>query len=447
MQAAKARKHWMEVRGSYWFIPALLSIFAFALALLTIHLDRVWGSEWLGNLAWYEATRPEGARAQLNVVTTGMLSVSSTLFAITIAAVAFASGNYGPRLLANFMNDRGNQVSLGVFIATFVYNLMLLRVVRNEAGGSGGEGGGGAGASEAAAAFVPQFSMLVSTLSVIVSVGVLVYFLHHTPASIRINTVLAGIGRHLAHSIEQRFPLGARDGDRIERKRGEPVPADKIGYVEIIAFAELEAIARETGGTISLNARTGDFVHPHRPLAELCGAPLDEDLKCRIRAAFSLGASRTPEQDIEFLIDELVEIGLRALSPGINDPFTAVTSIHWMGAGLARLAERDLAFGPEHESYDAERVQVVPDDFCHYLKRSFGSIRPSAAGSPIAAKMFLDALWGVAIGAVSRERRDAIREEARTLLRQSEKALDGPALDEVRGRLEELESNMARLDT
>jgi len=360
MTAASLRKHWLGVRGSYWFIPTILTLFAFALALLTIYLDRVWGSEWLGNLSWYEATRPEAARAQLNVVATGLLSVSSTLFAITIAAVAFASGNYGPRLLANFMNDRGNQVSLGVFVATFVYNLMLLRVVRDDSGQ-----GTGAGGSEAVTAFVPQLSMLVSTVSVAISVGTLVYFLHHTPSSIRINTVLAGIGRHLVRSIEERFPKDAGPQEAREPERGEPVPADKIGYVEIIAFSELDSIARETGGTISLKARTGDFVHPHRPLAEVRGAPLDEALKNRIRACFSLGASRTPEQDIEFLIDELVEIGLRALSPGINDPFTAVTSIHWMGAAMARLAERDLGFGPEHECYDRERVQVVADEVGH----------------------------------------------------------------------------------
>jgi uncharacterized membrane protein len=434
MRAASARKHWLDVRGSYWFIPAILSLFAFALALLTIALDRMWGSDWLGTLAWYEAIRPEAARAQLNVVATGLLTVSSTLFAITIAAVAFASGTYGPRLLANFMNDRGNQISLGVFVATFVYNLMLLRVVRDAAG------------EEGVAAFVPQLSMLVSTLSVAISVGTLVYFLHHTPASIRINTVLAGIGRHLVRSIEERFPMDCGPAEPLEPEQGEPVPADKIGYVEIIGFAELDAIARESGGTISLKARTGDFVHPHRPLAELCGAPLGEDVKRRIRAAFSLGASRTPEQDIEFLIDELVEIGLRALSPGVNDPFTAVASIHWMGAAMARLAERDLAFGPEHECYDRSRVRVVPDDFAHFLQRSFGSMRTSVAGSPIAAKMFLDALWGVAIGATTRKRRDEIRDEGRRLLSQAETALEGPAVEEVRARVAELERNMAGLE-
>ena len=125
------RAMWLGVKASYWFIPALLTTAAFLLALMTIQLDRVWGSEWLTSFEWFEGSRPEGARAQLTVIASAMIAVSSTLFAITIAAVAFASGNYGPRLLTNFMNDRGNQVSLGVFIATFVFNLLVLRVVRD----------------------------------------------------------------------------------------------------------------------------------------------------------------------------------------------------------------------------------------------------------------------------------------------------------------------------
>jgi uncharacterized membrane protein len=438
---AHFRKIWLDLKASYWFVPALLTALAFALAQGTIHLDRMWGSEWLAAYG-FEGSRPEGARAQLTVVTSAMIAISSTLFAITIAAVAFASGNYGPRLLNNFMNDRGNQVSLGVFIATFVYNLMLLRVVRDPTPASLPA----AGPAETATAFVPQLSMLVSGATVVVSVAVLVYFLHHIPASIRVNSVLAGIGRHLIDGIEERFPDGSRAREPAEPERGEPVTADKVGYVEIIEFRDLDRIARDIGGTITLRARTGDFVHPHRPLAELCGASLDDESKRRIRACFSLGASRTPEQDLEFLIDELVEIGLRALSPGINDPFTAVTSIQWMGAAMAKLAERDLSCGPEHESYDPQRVRVVADDFPHFLKRSFGSIRSSAAGSPIAAKMFVDALWGVAVGAASRERLDALLDEARRLERQAGTALEGPALDEVRERIAELERDIAGLD-
>lgn len=427
---SSVRALWLSVKASYWFIPTLLTLAALLLALTTIHLDRLWGSEWLTEFGWFESSRPEGARAQLTVISSAMIAISSTVFAITIAAVAYASGNYGPRLLTNFMNDRGNQLSLGVFIATFVFNLTVLRVVRNPQDTPAPD----ESRAEALTAFVPQLSMLVSAASAIIAVAVLVYFLHHIPASIRIDTVLGGIGRRLIRDIERRFPLEGGSGEPEERISGTAIPARSIGYIEIIDFAELDEIARKHDLTIALRVRTGDFIHPHVPVVEVSGEA-GEDLRKRILDCFSLGDSRTPTQDLEFLIDELAEIALRALSPGINDPFTAITSIHWMGAALAKLADRDLEEGPEQETYDTERVQPVADDFAHFVRRSFGAVRASAAANPIAAKNFLKALSNVSLGATSPRRRELLYREAETMVRQAELELEGPALVEVQDRL------------
>lgn len=429
------RAWWLNVNASYWFIPTLLTIGAFLLSLLTVYLDRNGGSEWLTQLGWFEPSRPDGARAQLTVIASAMIAIASTVFAITIAAVAYASGNYGPRLLTNFMNDRGNQVSLGVFIATFVYNLMILRVVRDVNGVTN---------SAEAAIFVPQISVVISTATVIIAVGVLVFFLHHIPASIRINSVLAGIGRHLVHDIEKRFPVEGGADDPPPQVRGEPITATSIGYIEIIDFSELDEIAKAEGLVLALKVRTGDFIHPHLPVVEASGGPLSEKLLRRILGCFSLGSSRTPTQNLEFLIDELVEISLRALSPGINDPFTAVTSLHWMGAAMAKLADRTLSEGPEQKNYDPGRVQPIPDDFDHFLVRSFGGVRASAAANPIAGRMFLQTLAGVAMGATSSRRRQTILEEARLLVRQAETVLDGPALQTLHSRMKDMESEFAR---
>ena len=434
---ADLRKLWLDLRGSYWFIPTVLTIFAFLLALGTTWIDRHGGSEWLSYLGWFEPSRAEGARAQLTVIASAMIAISSTVFAITIAAVAYASGNYGPRLLTNFMNDRGNQVSLGVFIATFMYNLMILRVVRQPADGTS--------SVAEAAAFVPQVSVLVSAASAIIGVAVLVYFLHHIPASIRINSVLGGIGRRLIHHIESRFPEESGAAEPQPLEGGETVRAASIGYVEIIDFAKLDGIARSEGAVISMRVRTGDFVHPHLPMADVAGTPLHRELQQRIRACFSLGSSRTPTQDLEFLIDELVEIALRALSPGINDPFTAITSMHWMGAALAKLADRSLREGPEQERYDPARLRPLPDGFGHFVRRSFGGVRSSAAANPIAGEKFLDVLWGVTLGATSAERRALLLEEGRQLVRQAESQLEGPALDALRERLRRFEEDAGRL--
>lgn len=401
---------------------------------MTIYIDRTGGSAWLARQPWHEPSGPEGARAQLTVVATGMMAVASTVFAITIAAVAYASGNYGPRLLNNFMNDRGNQVSLGVFIATFVYNLTILRVVRSP----------DIGTAEAPA-FVPHVSMLGSALSVLLSVGVLIYFLHHVPASIRINIVLGGIGERLLREIRTRFP-DARSHEEPRRDAGgREVLAGDSGYVEVISFKKLDEIARREDLVIGLRVRTGDFVHRTVPIVAV-RRELTGEVEERIRACFALGRSRTPTQDLEFLFDELAEIALRALSPGVNDPFTAITSLHWMGAAMAELGGRDLTAGPEQSDYDPRRVRPLPDDFRHYLRRSFGSVRRSAAREPVAAKVFLETLAGVAAAANSRARREALLEEARTLVLEAEAMARGPAVTEIRDCLAAVEDRFSDHD-
>ena len=147
-----------------------------------------------------------------------------------------------------------------------------------------------------------------------------------------------------------------------------------------------------------------------------------------------MGAARTPTQDLEYLIDELVEIALRALSPAINDAFTAITSLHWIGAATASLAGRNLCRGPEQEDYDAMRVRPLDDDFSHFVARGFGGIRPSAATNPLAAKVFIDVLLAAMDGCELPERRALLAREAKLLEEQAEVELAGPALAEIRAK-------------
>jgi uncharacterized membrane protein len=416
----------LGMRGSYWFVPSLLILAALGLALGTLALDRAGHGAFLAHLS----PSAEGARQQLQAVTSAMLTVAATVFAITIAAVSFASGNFGPRILTNFMHDRGNQISLGVFVATFVYNLLVLRSIR-----AAGEEGGG---------FVPHLSICVSLLTVAAAVITLVYFLHHIPASIRINTMVAGIGRRLLADIARRFPREGSGKEPEPRAPGTPVQARSAGYIEVIDFAALDEIAAEQQVVISLCARTGDFVHPAMALVEICDGDLRDECRDRLHRAFSLAEERTYLQDLEFLFDEMVEIALRALSPGINDPYTAVTSLHWMSAAMASLAGRDLCRGPEQEDYDPARVRPLADDFSHYLRRSFGSARSSVAPSPVAGKVFLDSLATVARAAATEERRRLVLEEGRTFLAAAETVLEGPSLAELRERLASFEEDVLR---
>ena len=402
---------------------------ALLLATGTLWLDRNGFADFLSEVQLIQPARPQSASTMLSVIAASMIGVASTVFSITIAAVAYASGTYGPRLLNNFMEDRGNQLSLATFIGTFVYALTVLRAVRRE-----DEASLFALNGDALPGYVPQLSLLVAYLLMGVSVGVLVYFLNHIPASIRINSVLQGIGRRLLKGIDETFSDRNTGAMASIRPIGVPVLADATGYVQLVDLDRLEAAARQHDGRVVLAVRIGEFVHPAVRLADWCG---DDDAtpEQEIRDCFELGSSRTPHQDLGFLLDELVEIGLRALSPGINDPFTAITALHWLGAATAQLGERDLRMKIDRREAHGEAL-VVPldDDYEHFVARGFGALRGSVATSRIAALVMFDALVDAASTLDDATRRAALRRQGELLAEQARKCLSGPELDLVEAR-------------
>jgi len=422
---------WSRLNANYWFYPAIFAVGAAVLAFAMIWLDRAGFAQRLNQVEWLMPARPTGASDMLTVIAGSMIGVASTVFSITIAAVAYASGNYGPRLLTNFMEDRGNQFSLATFIGTFVYAVVVLRSVRAE-----GEAAATAdnGVPTILPGFVPQLSLLVAFALMGLSVAVLVFFLNHIPASIRINTVLQGIGKRLLTDIRNDYPARATGVDELPAPEGRAVRAKTAGYIQLIDYDDLAKVVGKHHCRVALEVRTGDFVHPGLPLARLCSEEADDALADGVREAFSIGASRTPAQDPQFLIDELVEIGMRALSPGINDPFTAITALHWLGAATAELGQRDLRQRTDTEDFDLRRVLPLADDFEHFLKRGFGAIRGSVATNRLASLVMLDALRHAACVIEDERRQRLLRREGDRLLEQARLALQGPDLQEIEAR-------------
>lgn len=437
------RASWLSINASYWFYPALFAVGAVLLSVGSVYADRNGAAEWLQQFGWLQPSRPAGASITLSVIAAAMIGVAATVFSITIAAVAYASGNYGPRLLTNFMQDKGNQLSLATFIGTFVYALLVLRVVRAEDEVAADRG---SAIATSLPGFTPQLSLLIAMTLALISVAVLVYFLHHIPASIRINTVLEGIGSRLVRDIKQRYPSDIGDREPREQTSGIPITAIGYGYITIIDFDGLNDLAESCSSTIALKVRTGNFVHPEIPLVELSGAEPDEELADRIRDCFSSGALRTPTQDLEFLLDELAEIAIRALSPGINDPFTAITAMNWIAAATAEFAGRDLDRGPEQDNYDWARVQPLADNFEHFLNRGFGTVRAAAATNALASKAFVENICAATSMCESTDRLACLRGEAEALLEQARRRLDGPALEELEDKLSILRDAMSETE-
>lgn len=432
---------WHRLNANYWFYPALFAIGALVLAFACIAVDRSGWAEWLNDVSWLAPARPEGASTILQVIAGSMIAVASTVFSITIVAVSYASGTYGPRLLTNFMEDKGNQLSLATFIGTFVFALTVLRTVRAEDEQP-------ATAADAAATalpgFVPQLSLLIAFILMTISVAVLVFFLNHVPSSIRINNVIKDIGQRLLRAVAKTYPEEGDDDGPVDRPRGRPLRARRAGYIQFIDFGDIERLAKECECEITLLVRTGDFVHKGLPVMAIARGDCSDDCMEELHECFTQGSSRTPEQDPEFLIDELVEIGLRALSPGINDPFTAVTALHWLGAATADLGRRRLVKDLCGEDAEECPVHPVADDFRHFVQRGFGAIRSAVATSPIASKIMLDVLRDAALTLDGQKRRELLLGEAAQLREQARIALQGPDRREVEQRFDEVMADFKR---
>ncbi|WP_347302081.1 DUF2254 domain-containing protein [Croceibacterium sp. TMG7-5b_MA50] len=427
---SELRWFWSRLTGNYWFFPTLFALAATALAFAMLALDRAGSAAWLNQYELIVPARPDGATTMLSTIASSMIGVAATVFSITIAAVAYASGSYGPRLLTNFMQDRGNQLSLATFIATFVYALVVLRAVRAEDEATNAQDA----AATALPGFVPQLSLLVAFGLMALSVGVLVYFLNHIPDSIRINTVLRGIGRSLLDEIDEMYPDHGSGEDQRDTRAGPPIRADRAGYIQFIDYDDITSAARASGCCVTMQVRTGDFIHAGLVLAHVVGGAPDHDVVRALRRAMTVGSARTPAQDPQFLIDELVEIALRALSPGINDPFTAITALHWIGAATAELARRNLAKHVADEPAESRSVIPLADNFAHYVARGFGVMRSAVATNRPAALVMLDSLRNAA-GAINHEGRiHLLREQGDLLLEQARLSLKGPDLREVEER-------------
>ena len=424
------------IRSSYWFIPSIMAVLAIMLGALMIWVDVRLGSGWITGLSWYQQIRADGAREVLSTIAGSMVTVAGVVFSITIVALSYASSQYGPRVLTNFMSDRGNTVTLGTFIATFLYCLMVLRTIR------GGDDD-----------FVPQYAVIVAMLLAVCSIGVLIYFIHHVPQSIHINAVVARIGVQLVRDAKARFPAmigsggGRHSRQRAPRDGDTPltVPAAATGYIQSVDDESLLGLAREADVLIRLRYRPGDFVMDGRGL--LVVAPAEhwtDERTSDLQDCFTVGNKRTPEHDLMFLVSELVEIAARALSPGVNDPMTAVTCLDWLGAGGTEFATRQMPEAVRYDEDGAPRLIAEPDSFAFFVDRGFGRLRQYASADVIAALHWLRVVGEVAASCRTADQIGVLQSEAALFREQAEASLDGPDAREVNERAEALQALLAR---
>ncbi len=423
------------VRSSYWFVPSLMALAAVLLGAGMVWLDVRLGTDWLGGISWYQQIGVDGAREVLSTIAGSMITVAGVVFSITIVALSYASSQYGPRVLTNFMSDRGNTVTLGTFIATFLYSLVVLRTIH------GGD-----------ADFVPQLSVVGALLLAICSIAVLIYFIHHVSQAIHINHVVARIGQQLIADAGRRFPTLIGEEPEQDSEPSWP-PTTSWGTVQSVATGYLQSIdedalmrlATRHDLLIRLRYRPGDFAMAGRGLADVAPAEsLDDSVAGALRNCFTIGRKRTPENDIMFLVSELVEIAARALSAGVNDPMTAVTCLDWLGAGATEFARRKLPHPIRVDDQGNPRVLALPAGFAHFVESAFGRLRHYVAPDMIAGFHFLKVLGEVGAACKLDHQRGALRSQAAQFAELAAEKLSGADRKAVLTRAAELSELLAR---
>ncbi len=409
---------WSRLAANYWFVPAAMVVVAVGLSFLFPWVDRRIGGT-VGSIpGWIFGGGPEGARALLSTISGSMMTVAALTFSITIVGLTTASQQFGPRLLRNFISDRGYQVVLGTFLAAFVYCLLVLRTV-TEVGEE---------------YFVPYVSLAVAILLAVAGVGVLVYFIHHAAFSLRAENVVAATGRELKAAIERLYPerstwAGSRAGkDSRELPKGFPTGAHDVsavtsGYIQTIDYNGLTKVAKENGLILRLERRPGHFVTEEGVLFQSWpDRVVDEEVLQALNKCFVVGPHRPLAQDVESAVEQLVELALRALSPGINDPDTAILCIDQLTDALARAAERDIP--PALLPVEGEVCLVTyPLTFIDLVDQALSRIRQYGRGSVPVTVRLLEAIAAVGPRLQHEAGRRALLAQAHMLKRSSDEAI------------------------
>ena len=377
----KLRNLWRDVNASLWFVPTLMVAGAMLLAYGLVRLDLSMNHAWVKNYPLLFGAGASGARGVLTTIAGSMMTVASLGFSLTLSTLGQVSSQYTSRVLRNFMSSRVNQLVLGSFVSIFVYCLLVLRTIRD-----GDEGG-----------FIPPLAVTGGLVLAVLSIGVLVFFIHHIASIMQAGYIIGGVAEETEAAIGRLFPqeLGAAASepaqqalfDKADELTWVPVPAAATGYVQTVDEEGLLALAHRLGGVVRMERGVGSFVAQGSALATVASydpakpLAISQELAAELNDQFSIGRQRTTEQDAGFGVRQLVDIALKALSPGINDTSTAVVCIDYLGALVASLAARRFADSLRTDGDGGPvRVITVQPSFATFVSTAFDQVLAAGEG-------------------------------------------------------------------
>lgn len=433
------RRLWGLLTASLWFVPTLVVLASIAAAVLLIDTSGLVGDEMVRQWPRVFGAGSDGSREMLSAIATSMITVAGVVFSITIVALSMAATQYSPRVLRNFMRDRPTQYVLGVFVGCFAYCVVVLRTIRQD---------------EDLGNFVPTLAVLGAMAYAFAAIALLIFFIHHVAQSIQAPFIVARIAQEVDAAIEDMYPEKIGRGERDSAPPAAtalpatwtPLLAEADGYVIGVAGEELLAFAREQRRVVRLRIEIGEFVPRGSIVLELSGQDsIGDDDARRLRSCVAVGRQRTTDQDPTFGIQQLVDVAVKALSPGINDPSTAALCVDHLAAVLARLAGRRLP-DPFRMADGQLRVIAPSPDFRAIVIRAFGDIVHHARQEPLLLQRIVDRLGSIGDATDDPQRRRAVAWVAAAIRRAAADPARSSQLTLARRQAAALATRMRRAD-
>ena len=412
--------HWRRevLRTNLWVVPSLEVLGAAALFGCTLVLDRAAYRGGFAVPSWVISGSADAARQILTAIAAAVITVVGVVFSIILVTLTLASTQFGPRMLRNFIRDRGTQLTLGTFVATFVYAVLVLVSI-----GPGPHGD-----------FVPHIGVTTTLGLMVADLAILIYFIHHTAVSIQLPQVIASIAGDLAGAIEAQgggqHPSGGPESGPAATEvvalldsGGEPVRAPTSGYVQFIRLESLVTFAADAGAIIRLSYRPGHFIMQGHPVATVWPPAAAAQVSEVLGRSHLTGPYRTLTQDVSFGIDQLVEIAIRALSPAVNDTFTALTCIDWLGDSLCKILRHWHPARVHRDSQGYVRVIAAQPGYERLVQRAFEKIRQAGQGMPAVMIRQLETLAKMMMETSGAGQRRLLLDQAEMIQRASERSV------------------------
>ena len=355
-----------SLRLNLWFVPSLCVLGAIVLAVISARIDRSAGD---GVVEFFSLEiDAESARSFLSALSSSMITLTALVFSITILVLQLASNQFSPRVLRTFLRDRHSQFSLGIFVATFTYSMLVLREVR------GAEAPGGA--------HVPELSVTLAFGLVFLSLAAFVAYIHHVASSIRVSTIVDSIGDETRRLIREIYDHDRSIPARRPLPEGPPlavIRAPREGVITLVDRDGLAHDAQQADCVLSVVHHIGDFVPYGGPLVEVHGASAPD--ASRVLSRIDLQGDRTMQQDPTFGFRQLVDIAERSLSPAVNDPTTAVEVLNQLHDLLRRIAARPFPTGQRLDREGTLRLIYPVVTWDAYVHLAVDEIRQYGATS------------------------------------------------------------------